>query len=197
MATIQERRRYPRATYVGRVEVRAGRTAYAATPQNLSLGGMSVQIDQELELRCLVDIHLHPQPGQPAIVCQGRVNWVTARMDLRRTPPIPHDVGIEFLNLSPGARRRLLQFVDDLRSREAAPTYGPHLKPATIHGRSLTPFLRVDTHPSGDWELLVYEGEHCCYEHRYETTEQALRGWHAFQDEVAKARVHRATAHAR
>ncbi|MBI4356078.1 MAG: PilZ domain-containing protein [Candidatus Omnitrophica bacterium] len=187
MPTLSERRRFPRVAYAGTVEIRTRRCAYTATPQTLSLGGLSVQLDEELELRSLVAIHLQPNPRAPAIVCQGRVNWVTARMDLRHTPPIPHDVGIEFLSLSAGARRLLRLCVDELRNQEAAPAYRPHLKPTTIHGRQLAPFLRTDTHPSGDWELLVYEGEHCCYEHRFPTVEQATRGWRTFQDEITKA----------
>ncbi|GEM_PF-4461714 len=122
-APVEEKRQFPRVTCEGQVFLRTEERfePIACTPQNVSIGGVCVRLEAMLEIGAEVDVQLVlPQFAQP-LACHGRVCWTTARMDLCDEPPIPYDVGIEFLNVSIPLRETLRRLVAVLRG-EAPPS---------------------------------------------------------------------------
>ena len=117
-----EQRIFPRVSFDGQALIRTDHHAgfMPCEPRNVSMGGVCLRMDEEVELRSEVDVQLvTPHLPQP-IQCHGRVNWITARLDVRMQPPIPYDVGIEFVGLSPQLRAELQRIIDTWRQQHTA-----------------------------------------------------------------------------
>ena len=116
-----EQRRSLRVAFGGQALIRAeGHVAFMpCQPQNVSVGGVCLRLNEDMELRSEVDIQLvAPELSHP-IQCHGRVNWTTARLDVRPQPPVPYDIGIEFVGISPALRAELDRMIDRLRQHAA------------------------------------------------------------------------------
>ena len=124
MTTIplpQEYRQSPRVNFDGQALIRTEHHSgfVPCEPRNVSVGGMCLRLEEEVELRSEVDVQLViPNTPQP-LQCHGRVNWITARLDVRMQPPIPYDVGIEFEGLSPQLRTELQRIIEAWRQQQA------------------------------------------------------------------------------
>ena len=120
----EEKRQFFRAPFDGQALIRTeGHAAFVqCEPRNMSVGGICLRLDTEVDIRSEVDVQLVAAPLAQPIQCHGRVNWTTARLDLRAQPPIPYDVGIEFVGLSPQLRAELQRVIDAMRQHAAAPS---------------------------------------------------------------------------
>ena len=120
-----DKRQAPRSSFDGQALIRTAdrATFMPCEPRNMSIGGMCLRLDEEVELQSDVEVQLVSGDSPHTIQCHGRVNWTTARLDVRAQPPIPYDVGIEFVGLSPQLRAELKRIIDAMRTRavHAAP----------------------------------------------------------------------------
>ena len=116
---VTEKRESPRLPFDGQTLIRTGdhTTFTPCEPRNVSIGGMCLRLDEEIELQSEVEVQIVTSDGPQPIQCHGRVNWTTARLDVRAQPPIPYDVGIEFTGLSPQLRAELKRIIDAMRRR--------------------------------------------------------------------------------
>ena len=114
-----EKRQFFRAAFDGQALIRTERhpAFVQCEPRNVSVGGVCLRLDEEVDIRSEVDVQLVGTPLTQPIQCRGRVNWTTARLDLRAQPPIPYDIGIEFVGLSPTLRAALQRMIDAMRSQ--------------------------------------------------------------------------------
>src|SRR3989338_4333380 len=121
--TGAEQRQCPRVGFEGRALIPPdGRATFTpCEPRNVSEGGVCLRLEEDMELRSEVDIQLLAANLTQPIQCHGRVNGTTARRDVRAQPPIPYDVGIEFVGLSPQLRAQLQRAVQDFRQRSVLP----------------------------------------------------------------------------
>lgn len=114
----QEQRQFLRSPFDGEALLRTERHPMfiPCEPRNVSVGGICVRTSEEMEIRSEVDVQLKAVGLLRPLQCRGRVNWTTARLDLRAQPPIPYDVGIEFIGLSPQLRVELQRIVESWRN---------------------------------------------------------------------------------
>ena len=95
-----------------------GRAAFMpCEPRNVSIGGICLRLEEDVELRSEVEVELVAANLPQPLHCHGRVNWTTARLDVRAQPPIPYDVGIEFIGLSSELREELQRAIEVFRQR--------------------------------------------------------------------------------
>ena len=116
-----EKRQYLRAPFDGQTLIRTERHVgfVPCEPRDVSMGGICLRLEEDVDLRSEVDVQLVGAPLPQPIQCHGRVNWTTARLDVRSQPPIPYDVGIEFIGLSPQLRAALQRVIESLRQHAA------------------------------------------------------------------------------
>ena len=114
-----EKRESPRLVFEGRALIRTQQRAtfVPCESRNVSLGGMCLRLEEEIALQSEVEVQIVTSDGPQPIQCHGRVNWTTARLDVRAQPPIPYDVGIEFVGLSPQLREALRRAIEAMRGR--------------------------------------------------------------------------------
>lgn len=120
----EEKRQFPRAPFEGQALIRTERhaTFIPCEPRNVSLGGMCLRLNEDVELRSEVDVQLVAASSAQPIECHGRVNWTTARLDVQPHAPVPYDVGIEFVGVSPQIRAALAYVIEAWKRQQAAMT---------------------------------------------------------------------------
>jgi uncharacterized protein (TIGR02266 family) len=97
-----------------------GAVRVTGTVVNISAGGMFVASASVLPagtpiwLSCVLPLAAGPERFDAG----GWVHWVHDPADAAGTGPRPRGMGIQFLNLSPGARGRLETFLKEARGRE-------------------------------------------------------------------------------
>ena len=207
-ASVQERRRFSRHDAAPRLAINLirSRQSIAADNVNLSEGGLCLRLQEELEVRSLVQLqltsagsvaHEDRRAGERSAVtrrgrsvtCTGRVAWVIQRLDLREAPPFLFDIGIEFVD-PPSVLR---QFMARQGIALAAPTSKANpaplakaLDPLLVRGRSFVPHLERSVRPDLRWHLVVAVDGVPCFSERFATERAALDAWAKFKRQQAK-----------
>jgi hypothetical protein len=141
----KERRRFPRAEYPCLLTVRKKTPppfSILTHTENISIGGVRVVIDKEIEVATEVDVEIDLQDTLPNVTSTGKISWVRQflvdRKDQtsRPTPktkilkatvawikkipaaqegkPASYDTGIQFVTLKDEDRTRIADIVDRL-----------------------------------------------------------------------------------
>ena len=200
-----ERRQSLRVPYQGVVEIepQGGGSPVTGEGRDLGEGGVSVRVNERLDLHTVVRMRLTPPrltdrraPARraSALQCVGRVAWTTARMDLRAEPPYPYDMGIEFLQVPPFIKRQMTMVYRRLRQHQQAAPRAPRLRAAQIGRRFYVPSLSYDVAPQASWHLIVRIDGVPCYARRFASLNAAVAGWKAFRTEHAAARPRASSA---
>lgn len=201
-AVSRERRTSSRGDCPARVELTVSPSQRTLTSQgiNISAGGICVRVEEMLEVRSLVQIHMLPEvpassraTPRPA-VCAGRVAWVVQRLDLRAGPPFLFDVGIEFVASPSRAGHPAHGGVGDgsveprSGSTSRAARHESRLVPVTVGGRQLIPRLEREPAKPSPWHLVVSVEEAPCFSGHYASERAALAAWLQFQRAQAARR---------
>ena len=122
--SVDEQRQFPRVAFDGQTLIRTPQRATFMPCESriVSVGGMCLRLEEDMELRSEVDVQIVTGASAAPIQCRGRVNWTTARLDVRPQPPIPYDIGIEFVGLSQHLRSELQRIIDLWRQQQSAAT---------------------------------------------------------------------------
>ena len=187
-AVQEERRQFPRSD-VGRafnVSLVQADRSIPVESMNVSEGGVCLRLEELLEVRSLVRLHLTPARERSAasahaMECAGRVAWVMQRLDLRTMPPFVFDVGIELLN--PPSQIRTL--VGSRPEQSEAPREKKALSPSTLKGREFIPRL-VRTATEAPWHLVVSVDGIPCFSGHYPSERAAVEAWARFKREQVK-----------
>ncbi|MBI4598155.1 MAG: PilZ domain-containing protein [Candidatus Omnitrophica bacterium] len=184
-ALLQERRRAPRL-HSGSVEVavRSADRSLPAETVNVSEGGLCVRLQELLEIRSLIHLHLG------GVECAGRVAWVIQRLDLRPAPPFMFDVGVEFIDPPRLLRRWLAERFPSHPAASAVKAGGENakggLQPWVFSGRTYMPSMQRASRRPQPWHLVVAIDGSPCFSGHYASERQALAAWAAFKRAHAK-----------
>lgn len=112
MWTGLESRKFPRLKTNCQIFLQndSERKSLISSTENIGVGGLCVIINQPLSKMSQVKIELDLQDGKEPIQCEGRVAW-TVRKRSFNLMEHGHDTGIEFVNLSAEAARRIQELV--------------------------------------------------------------------------------------
>ncbi|MBI3320941.1 MAG: PilZ domain-containing protein [Candidatus Omnitrophica bacterium] len=205
-SSIQERRQFARSEWTARVAInllRTRRSIVADPVVNISEGGLCLRLQEELQVRSLVQMQLTAtaaggssertgqgtapeslRTGRP-VRCTGRVTWVVQRLDLREAPPFLFDVGIEFVDPPPLLRRLLVQRGAALTSKSREP-HTKTLEASIIRGRRFVPRLERSSRPPLRWHLVVSVDGVPCFSSHFASEQEALAAWARFKRQQAK-----------
>ena len=188
-AVLDERRIASRIAFRGRVELQMSQRAHCleADSVNVSEGGVCVRVNELLEIRSPVLLRLFAQRIKRPVECEGRIAWVTQRLDLRTAPPFLYDVGVEFLRTSSRLRHfvsRIGVTVHPAAARAAAKH--PSLSPATINGRTYQPQLTQDAALQHRWHVVVLVDGAPCFSRHYAAMPKAMEGWKTFKRDLQR-----------
>lgn len=206
--SVQERRRFSRHDAVPRLAINLirSRQSIAADNVNLSEGGLCLRLQEELEVRSLVQLHLTSagavshedrRPGERSVAarrgrsvtCTGRVAWVIQRLDLREAPPFLFDIGIEFVDPPPMLRQFMARQGIALAAPQSTSRQAPLAKaldPSLIRGRSFVPRLERLVRQDLRWHLVVTVDGVPCFSERFATERTALDAWAKFKRQQAR-----------
>ncbi|MBI4343323.1 MAG: PilZ domain-containing protein [Candidatus Omnitrophica bacterium] len=193
-AATLERRQHARSPFPERVGIQLLEPSASIAPDgiNLSEGGLCLRLERALEVRSFVRLQLSPEAQHPrrthSIQCEGRVAWVTQRLDLRTAPPFLFDTGIEFVDPPVWVRRWLIRSTHSGRSRPA-PRQGKALAPWEAAGRRFLAYLEHDARRPSRWHLVVTAEGVPCFSGRYASARAAESAWARFKRGQAKRRV--------
>ncbi|MFH1381164.1 MAG: PilZ domain-containing protein, partial [Candidatus Omnitrophota bacterium] len=82
--------------------------------ENIGIGGICVNIEEDLGLFQGVNLELDLKNGTPEnISASGTVVWVIKKRDHKQEGGMVYDTGIEFLDLSPSAKARIAKIVEE------------------------------------------------------------------------------------
>lgn len=120
----EERRKYPRLNVNVRVNWdKAGSSAPRQSEKsditkNISEGGICLIVYDKPEIghRLLLKIEL---PAKKIIQSKGRIVWVKEFGIVGKTDEMRYDIGIEFLDIDPGDREGLKEFMSSLLNNHA------------------------------------------------------------------------------
>ena len=190
---IQERRKFPRGDVQPRVAVNLlqAHRSIAASSVNIGEGGLCLRVEETLEVRSLVRLHVTPEQaasmkGPRPFECMGRVAWVVQRLDLRAAPPFLFDVGIEFVDPSPTLRRLLAQRGARLTTPQVRVGQAKALDSAVIRGRRFMPRLEREANHALRWHLVVSVDGVPCFSGHYPSERVAMAAWATFRRQQAK-----------
>ena len=188
-ASVQERRRFARSDSAPRVAINLirPRQAIAAGSVNVSGGGVCLRLQEELEVRSLVQVQL--TSTSRSVTCTGRVAWVIQRLDLRGAPPFLFDIGIEFVD-PPSLLRQFMarQGIALAAPKRPASQVSPAkaLELAVVRGRSFVPCLDRAVGHDLRWHLVVTVDGVPCFSERFASERAALDAWAKFKRQQAK-----------
>ncbi len=108
----EERRRFPRAQLVFRVDYRTPEALFNEFAENISEGGIFIKTKNPLEVGTEIIIEfLLPVLKEPIRV-KGRVEWHTNLPGVSHHPP---GMGVSFQELSPEDKEKINRVVRELR----------------------------------------------------------------------------------
>jgi c-di-GMP-binding flagellar brake protein YcgR len=106
------KRKFPRLHLTCQVSIQplGKQKTFAASTEDVGLGGVSVMLPEPLERfdRCKISIEL--KDGEPPVQCTGRSVWVIPSQD-RKSSKKNFDTGFEFLDMDEFSRKRLQAFL--------------------------------------------------------------------------------------
>ena len=106
------KRKFPRLHLTCEVSVQplGKQKTFAASTEDVGMGGVSVMLPEPLERfdRCKISIEL--KDGEPPVQCTGRSVWVIPSQD-RKSSKKNFDTGFEFLDMDEFSRKRLQAFL--------------------------------------------------------------------------------------
>jgi hypothetical protein len=191
-APAQERRRYLRSDGPARFAINLvnPQGAVLAGSVNVSEGGLCLRVQEELEVRALIQVRLTPAgsaaQGRRSVRCTGRVAWVIQRLDLRENPPFLYDVGIEFVDPPAMLRQMLARQGLGVPSPKPGGSRERPLASVILRGRTYVPRLERSSSPQGRWHLVVSIGGVPCFSRHYASERAALNGWEQFKRQHAR-----------
>ena len=113
------RRKFPRANYKCTIRVKTkdekSRNIEAYT-ENVGQGGISVVLNENMELFKDVGLEVVLQNDSAPIRCDGTIVWVVKKSEPRDKKAVMYDIGIEFLNLKEADRKRIEKVVEKILS---------------------------------------------------------------------------------
>ena len=111
------RRKFPRINYPCLITIRHTSSppeAILTHTENIGIGGVGVIANKNINLFALVELEIDLLDTAEHIKCQGKVVWSIRRKLNEQKKPMFYDVGIEFLNISDSASKRLEAIVTRL-----------------------------------------------------------------------------------
>ena len=191
-AVQEERRQFPRSDVIRafNVSLVQAERSIPVESMNVSEGGVCLRLEEVLEVRSLVRLHLTPARERSAasahaLECAGRVAWVMQRLDLRTMPPFVFDVGIELLNPPSQIRTLVGTRPEQGGASRAVPRENKALSPSMLKGRQFIPRLARTT-TEAPWHLVVSVDGIPCFSAHYPSERAALEAWTRFKREQAK-----------
>lgn len=115
-----DKRKFPRASYKCRVNIKKGgaSSAFNSVTENLGVGGICVVLDKQLDIFENVDLELALDDKTPPIKSKGSVVWVVRRSSFDKNVPSRYDTGIEFIDIKDEDVARIDAIVNEIYLKE-------------------------------------------------------------------------------
>lgn len=115
-----DRRKFPRARYKCLIHIRKKESSksISTNTENIGPGGICVIIKDNLGLFQGVNLELSLEDGETPIKCAGTIVWVVKKRPEVKQGSYTYDTGIEFIDLDPAGRKRIVKIVDDILKKQ-------------------------------------------------------------------------------
>ena len=105
------RRRFPRVNFPCLVLLHQKNPDSTETvlchTENVGIGGLCVILKQHVKLFSQVDIELDLMDMKDHVKCKGKIVWNIRRKNDEHNKPLFNDIGIEYIDLTPGDQARI------------------------------------------------------------------------------------------
>jgi len=108
-----ESRKFPRVKANCKILIQSTgeNTQMRSATENIGAGGICVILDRALDKMSQVKLELDVRDGKAPIECAGRVVWAVRKRSFK-TDEQGHDIGIEFVDLTPDCMTRIQSLVN-------------------------------------------------------------------------------------
>ena len=96
-----------------RIQPESQKAPIKTVTENVGEGGVCVIQSESLERFSLCRIILELNKDLPTIECNGKIVWIIPRRE-PLSPKKQFDTGIEFVDIRPGDRKKIRDFIQDL-----------------------------------------------------------------------------------